>query len=453
MLETKQLTLLDELENRSEDWTFRGASTRELTHCYHDYPARMIPQVAGRLLDMFAAVDATLLFDPYCGTGTSLVEGMIRGIHVIGTDLNPLARLIAQAKTCTPDLEQVDVQITKFNRFVLRSKSRAIAESPEIEGISRLEFWFKPSVIEKLAELKRFVSGIADETVRQFFQVAFSETVRESSNTRNEEFKLYRYDAERLERFNPDVFEIMVEKLRRNRTGLQKFLAIMRNFKHPPTATVYGFNSVVDIPRAQVASSSVDIVVTSPPYGDSHTTVAYGQYSRLSAAWLGLQEPDKIDSKLMGSKIQKRIPAFHCPPLDKALDAIRQVDEKRALEVAAFYTDLRDSISHVAEVIKPGGYACYVVGNRKVKSVVLPTDVAIRCFFEDHDFDFIDSFHRSIPNKRMPLRNSPTNITGLIENTMLQEFIVVMQRKNTGTLCEKTRRIRGKIHTEVHSKK
>ena len=60
-----------------DDWTFNGAATRELTHCYHDYPARMIPQVAGKLLEMFGA-DANLLFDPYCGSATSLVEGMVR---------------------------------------------------------------------------------------------------------------------------------------------------------------------------------------------------------------------------------------------------------------------------------------------------------------------------------------------------------------------------------------
>jgi site-specific DNA-methyltransferase (cytosine-N4-specific) len=221
MVKTSQIILLSDTES-NQDWTFNGASTRELTHCYHDYPARMIPQVAGKLLDMFAAVNATLLFDPYCGTGTSLVEGLIRGLNVIGTDLNPLARLIAQAKTATPCLDEIDEHITKFNRWVLRAKTRTLAETPNIPGISRLEFWFKPSVIVNLRKLKNWIDEISDDSVRLFFQVAFSETVRESSNTRNEEFKLYRYDPERLKRFNPDVFEIMAGKLKRNRVGAAK---------------------------------------------------------------------------------------------------------------------------------------------------------------------------------------------------------------------------------------
>lgn len=436
-----QLALLTDLETNIQDWTFNGASTRELTHCYHDYPARMIPQVAGKLLDMFAAVDATLLFDPYCGTGTSLVEGLIRGLNVIGTDLNPLARLIAQAKTSTPDLEKVDQQIVKFNRIALHSKFKMLKESNGIPGISRLEFWFKPIVIENLRRLYRFVDEIDDDQVRLFFQITFSETVRESSNTRNDEFKLYRYDAEKLKRFNPDVLEIMASKLKRNRAGLQKFLAIMHNFKHPPVPHIYDFDTVEGIPREKITPSSVDIVVTSPPYGDSHTTVAYGQYSRLSAAWLGLAEPEKIDSKLMGGKNYKSIPNFQCDQLDTALNAIRKTDEKRAFEVAAFYSDLSASISHVAQAIKPGGYACYVVGNRKVKGVVLPTDISVRYFFETWGYEYIDTFHRSIPNKRMPIRNSPTNAPGLVDSTMTQEHIVVMRRKIPRALKEKRKAI------------
>lgn len=441
MLTTHQISLLTDVIPSREDWTFNGALTRELTHSYHDYPARMIPQIAGKLLDMFAGADAKLLFDPYCGTGTSLVEGLIRGLDVVGTDLNPLARLIAQSKTSTPNLAHVDELILKFNRFALDTKARKFRESAEILGISRLEFWFKPSVVVNLRRLKLFVDDIADAQVRLFFQVAFSETVRESSNTRNEEFKLYRYDPTRLEKFNPDVLEIMAGKLKRNRTGLQKFLAIMHNFRSPPAAHIYDFNTVEGVPSEILEPSSIDIVVTSPPYGDSHTTVAYGQYSRLSAAWLGLAEPDKIDGKLMGGKAPKRIEEFGCDALDQALEAIQSVDAKRSLEVAAFYNDLGESIRNVAKLIKPAGYACYVVGNRKVKGVVLPTDLATQSFFERANFEHIETFHRSIPNKRMPSKNSPSNATGVVDSTMMREYIVVMRRKVPKLLREKKKTI------------
>lgn len=443
MTRVMQLDFLGKPESldKTGDWTFNGAATRELTHCYHDYPARMIPQVAGKILDTFGG-DAKFLFDPYSGTGTSLVEGTIRGINVAGTDLNPLARLIAKAKTSTPDLHLVDKGIAKFSKFVVGYRPSPLAIPPVIHGVSRLDFWFKESVTERLYWLREFIKSIEDETVRLFFQVAFSETVRESSNTRNEEFKLYRYGVEKLTSFNPDVFGMMSQKLRRNRMGLQKYLAIIHNFKNTPVSSVYGFNTVAGIDC--ISPASIDIVVTSPPYGDSHTTVAYGQYSRLSAAWLELEEPDKIDRKLMGGISVKQSVRFPSDALNSAIEQIGKADKKRALEVSAFYLDLHASISNVTQLIKPMGYACYVVGNRKVKGTVLPTDVAVKDFFESCGFEHVNTFTRSIPNKRMPLRNSPSNAVGILDNTMTQEYIVVMRRTLTRVAKERKNGYRAK---------
>ncbi len=438
MLKATQLGFIEspKLEKNSDDWTFNGASTRELTHCYHDYPARMIPQVAGKLLNLFG-ISSKSLFDPYSGSGTSLVESNIRGINAFGTDLNPLARLIAKAKTATPKIEFLEKQITIFNRMVLDDKLRKLKEKQEIYGISRLDFWFKPEVIEKLFVLRNFIKSIEDEEVRLFFEVAFSETVRDSSNTRNEEFKLYRYNEEKLAKFNPDVYGIMSSKLRRNFDGYKKYKAIIDNLKHRPIASIYDFNTVDGIPEDFILPESIDIVVTSPPYGDSGTTVAYGQYSRLSAAWLELEDPDKIDRKLMGGKTLKDFSSFPSKSLNVAIDEIKKTDEKRAREVASFYADLLGSISNVSKVIKKNGYACYVVGNRKVKGVVLPTDIAVKNFFENYGFEYVNTFIRSIPNKRMPSKNSPTNAAGVLDSTMTQEYIVVMRRNSVSLIKER----------------
>ena len=414
-----------------DDWTFNGAATRELTHCYHDYPARMIPQVAGKLLEIFAAPGARL-FDPYCGTGTSLVEALARGSSAAGTDLNPLARLIARAKTSAPDARLLAALMEQFDRFAAQTKDTPPSVPSEVPGIRNLGFWFKPEVSAKLARLRAFIAEIEDEAARLFFQVAFSETVRESSNTRNEEFKLYRYEAARLAAHNPDAFSIMARKLRRNRAGLEQFRAALSRCDPPPTAQVYDFDTTQGIPAERIAPESADIVITSPPYGDSRTTVAYGQYSRLSSAWLGLSEPERVDARLMGGRTSKEIPTFPGNALNEALALIRQRDEKRALEVAAFYADLGESIANVARVLRFGGHACYVVGNRRVKGVTLPTDDAVCRFFEQQGFQHLATFHRSIPNKRMPLRNSPSNIAGISDSTMAQEHIVVMRRLSRG---------------------
>ncbi|HUN24341.1 MAG TPA: hypothetical protein PK299_14520 [Anaerolineales bacterium] len=138
-----------------DDWTFKSANTREFSHCYHDYPARMIPQVAEKLLALYGN-SATRLFDPYSGSGTSLVEANRKGINAIGTDLNPLARLIAKAKTTFFPLDLLIQEIRIFNQWALAEKNHTFKESPTVYGIPRLEFWFKPDVISALVKLREW---------------------------------------------------------------------------------------------------------------------------------------------------------------------------------------------------------------------------------------------------------------------------------------------------------
>lgn len=405
-------------------WDFKTADTKQYTHCYHAYPAMMIPQVASRLISLYGK-SAKTLFDPYCGTGTSLVEASLQGIDSVGTDLNPMARLIAEAKTTKINLQVLDLYLKEFNDFLFSLNFGTKKNCPIVQSnvdFSNIDFWFKTGTKNKLAKVKGFIDNIDEAAVQKFFLVAFSETVRESSLTRNGEFKLYRMSAAQREAFNPDVFGMITGKLARNRKGLQHFTA---KTTVTPRAVIHGFNSAETI--AAISLKSIDIVVTSPPYGDSKTTVAYGQFSRLSNQWLNIKNAHQIDQQLMGGKA-KDIEPTGVDLIDESVEKIAVIDKKRAKEVYAFYDDYRHSIANVASVVKGGGYACYVVGNRRVKDTVLPTDEITKNLFQQHGFRHENTFIRNIPNKRMPSLNSPTNQIGKKSATMNNEYIVIMQK-------------------------
>lgn len=398
-------------------WDFRQANTKTFTHCYHSYPAMMIPQIAERIINRYG-LSSQLLFDPYCGTGTSLVEANLKGINAIGTDLNPLARLIAKTKTAKMNLQTLDLYLKDFNDYIFSLRKVSVL-IPEIKNI---DFWFDKTVQEKLAIIKTFIEKIEDENVCNFFKVAFSETVRESSFTRNSEFKLFRMTSEQMKKFNPDVFGLMQSKLARNYNGLKTFLMQ----KKKGDSQVYDFNTTNNVQH--IENETIDIVVTSPPYGDSRTTVAYGQFSRLANEWLDVENANQVDNNLMGGKRQQINCDFDSKILIQSIDKIANVDKKRALEVTSFYCDYQKSIQNVAKTIKKGGYACYVVGNRKVKGEVLPTDEITKDFFTTQGFLHIETIIRNIPNKRMPSKNSPTNAIGLKDETMTKEYIIIMQK-------------------------
>jgi len=142
-----------------ESWDFEDANTKTLSHCFHNYPAMMIPQVAARLLEKYGK-NVNLLFDPYCGTGTSLVEANVRNINAIGTDLNPLARLIAKAKTTTINIQTLDLYLKDFNDwlFSLRfgiKKSNSIV----IPKFNNIDYWFTKDVQIKLVDIADLFSN------------------------------------------------------------------------------------------------------------------------------------------------------------------------------------------------------------------------------------------------------------------------------------------------------
>ncbi len=110
------------------------------------------------------------------------------------------------------------------------------------------------------------------------------------------------------------------------------------------------------------------------------------------------------------------------------INRISKIDDKRALEVSSFYSDLELSISEVAKNIKKGGKIIYLVGNRTVKEIQLPTDQFIAEKFDKYGFKHLITYERALSSKVMPSKNSPTNKKGAKVNTMLFEYIIISEK-------------------------
>ena len=133
-----------------------------------------------------------------------LVESRLIGRNAYGIDLNPLAIFLAKAKTTPINPQKLTKEYLALLDRVDKIKDKEI-KRPDFKNI---DFWFKDKVIVKLAKLKKAIREIKDETIQNFLMVAFSETVRYSSNTKTGEFKLVRVKGEKLEKHDPDVVGI-----------------------------------------------------------------------------------------------------------------------------------------------------------------------------------------------------------------------------------------------------
>ena len=178
-------------------------------------------------------------------------------------------------------------------------------------------------------------------------------------------------------------------------------------------------------------------MVTSPPYGDHKTTVAYGQFSRHSAHWLNLpnEQVVQVDKVGLGGRTYDNMDDLGSETLNKTLDKIHRNDVKltkgkapvRDKEAYAFFVDLNDCLEQISQNMAARSHACFVVANRNVRRISVPTDVILTELGKKYGFAVESIILRDIPNKAMPLRNAPENITNETGSTMTRETVIIMK--------------------------
>ena len=219
-LKEKFNSLTLESENH---WDYRGNnnSERDYVHGFCTYPAMMVPKMQREMLDVCLEhlQDTSIrLLDPFAGSGTILVEGMLRGLNIVGIDINPLAILLCKAKTTILNpttLHEKTVQL--FAWITIHDKTPLY----KFDGINK---WFTNQAISDLSRIRAGI--IAEETIeyRRFFWASFCEVVRIVSNSRDCTYKLhikekkdidaYSLDALRkqMSYFNPGLKFVRAEK-------------------------------------------------------------------------------------------------------------------------------------------------------------------------------------------------------------------------------------------------
>jgi len=415
----------------SGDWTFASEDTQYATHRFHPYPARMVPQIARRVILTFTK-EGDVVLDPFCGSGTVLVEARLSGRNSIGIDINPLAILIANVKSDPPyaeDIIRVANNIKEQINELRKIPNAELKDHVKIPSFTNIDYWFKPYVIIRLSAIRQILEKtLAHESskIARFFWVCFAWTVRYTSNVRKKEYKLYRMPERELKRFKPDVYREFLEIIREYTKGVGDFWKTISNAGRE----CYAMAMLSDSRKIPLRDESVDLIITSPPYGDSRTTVAYGQFSRLQLCWLGWNEEyiKMLDEISLGGKLDPHS-IIDVPSLKRTIAEIAKRDSGRALDAMRFYCGLWNCIEEMYRVLNKGGVMAIVIANRSIRRVRAPTHQIIREFGEKLGLDHIKTIPRRIAKKRLPWKNAPENIPGFKEETMAREHIVIMRKR------------------------
>lgn len=279
------MEVTERLEKEWEiDWDYKeNYMVYDNIHSIHGYPARVVPEMVREIIQILKkGNNIASVLDPFVGSGTVAVESRRAGLDFWGSDLNPLAILLAKTKTMS--LDELDMIRKEIKRFL---KALESANAYELVKFPNSDYWFKEENIQQLSLIRQRIKSFLRNckmnirsNISFLLMTCFSATIRASSLSRNGEFKLYRIPQDRIlgfeydsiEHFKSEVDKILgaleIEKRRGDRrTKINIFQSNAKDLSY-------------------LGSEKVDLVLTSPPYGDSKTTVAYGQYSRLSIQWM-----------------------------------------------------------------------------------------------------------------------------------------------------------------------
>lgn len=427
-----------DLYSRSEAdfWSFRGKAVRNHAHALFQYPAMMVPDMQGVLIETVrSAVDGVQsVFDPFVGSGTTLTESMLRGMDFTGCDINPLAVLICRVKS---DPLRPRLLASRLKDLLSRIQTdRRRGWETELPNPRK---WFRPEILVELSRIRRAIRAEPNLSARRFFWVTLAEVVRPVSNSRTSTFKLHIRPEKEIETQSQSPIALFEAVVRRN---LERLVTQRKLLDETGLlcGAAYRRKVVIQLRDAAAKGEAVghDLMITSPPYGDNQSTVPYGQYSYLPLHWIDGQDVDTawqdewiasthtIDSRSLGGS--RRVDPQVVSTLAELSPAFRETVSKlkndppdRIKRVSSFCRDLNRTLPSILSNIRPGGYMIWTVGNRRVGGKAVPLDTILIELLEAKGCTHIASAVRQIPSKRMAVRNSVTT-------TMRHESVLILKK-------------------------
>ena len=347
--------------------------SERFTHLIHSYPAKLLPQIPYIFLstDMLCPKTGSVL-DPFCGTGTVLLEAVLSGRNACGADANPLAKLITNVKTnyiLPHELSQtLYVVIEQAKRY------RQASSIPDTVAV-----WYSPSSLPQLVNLQRAISQIEDEKQKAFFELCFSSVARKVSYADPSISVPVHWNPERFSA-NPKRMAEVRGKLEALHTVnvYDKFEAVCRaNIERVESLEGRIDDGVVarvisdDARCLPLEDNSIDLILTSPPYAGAQK---YIRASWLNLYWLKcvtLENIRELKTHNIGREDYHRAEVFESytgiEPADEVLSELYGDGmTQRAFIVANYLNEMKTALDESIRVLKPEAYMVMVIGNNTV---------------------------------------------------------------------------------------
>lgn len=359
------------------------------THLIHSYPAKLLANIPFFFLasDILCPKDGIVL-DPFCGTGTVLLEAALSGRKAYGADANPLAELITSVKT---NYIPKSILLGQLNSLLDAAKKNIKSRSyPESIAI-----WFSRGTMDQLSALQTVIMRLDNEREKAFFELCFSCVIRKVSYADPSISVPVHWNPERF-RSTPDRMDDVKRKLQQLHTVdvFEKFEAICKtNIERIDTLSDKRINEIDvriisdDARKLKLKDNSVDFILTSPPYAGAQK---YIRASWLNLYWLNRSNLDdirEIKRLNIGREDYRKDEVSECYTGIEAADIVlrdlyRSGYTKRAFIAANYLNEMKVALNELYRVLKNDAYLGIVIGNNTVCKRLFDTQDYISSYLE-----------------------------------------------------------------------
>lgn len=391
----RELTWQAVLENGDAfDAKTRRKDPRYATHGIHEYKGKFYPQLAKSLFNLANLQPGQKVLDPFCGSGTVLLESYLNGLTGFGFDMNPMAIKISHAK-----LSILEVDPYLRDRLLAKFLDRLAFMDENIKWINRfpsnlhdeIRSWFPDVVIGKLGWLYNEIALVPDTKIREFLEVLVSSIVRNVSQQDPKDLRIRRR-AEPLT--DAPVKELFEQKLREQRVRLQYFAQRSNRCPYPfnkATAISGDSRNWDTFKQFNLTKNSIDAVVTSPPYA---TALPYIDTDRLSILLiLGVESNRRsiLEESITGSReikkkdkndLEDKIDSYdwgeiNSPSAQKIVSEVRKGNlnsdvgfrkQNMAALLYRYFSDMSLVAQNLNKCVKPDGSVFFVIGDTKTEA-------------------------------------------------------------------------------------
>lgn len=388
----------------------------------HPFPARMAPSIA---LDELAKVKGKkCVLDPMAGSGTTLVVARSRGHYALGYDSDPLASLIADVWCADIRPAAVEKAVTAViahakNRMRTLPQSQGYPSDANDETRRFVRYWFDATNRRQLRALTEAITVVADKGVQKVLWCAFSRLIIAKSRGASRALDLSHSRPHR---------DLEKSPYRPIPNFARAVKAIVANAPFPiekkslPKAKV----SIGDARNLPVKNSTVDVVITSPPYLNA---IDYMRCNKFSLIWMGHQIPElrALRSGNIGTEVSSVEDSDWLIETAAAAGNIEQLPTRDQRMFRRYVNDMNDVISEISRVLKPSGRCVLVIGDCTMRGIYVRNSAILRSLGQRHGLQTVSSVAREIPANRRYLPPPSSHQAGAnLQGRMREEIVMTL---------------------------